>query len=183
MELGPEEILLLVSRDPAKTAARLEEVKARKAAEARAKLAKDAARLLRSANARFRKAERAEPEDAERLRLEGEERLQDLAQIDPEAWPWARWAGAVRTTEVLVPPDGQAPVYEGLRVAVPNPVTGERQLAEFAQGRTLIIVTHRTSLLALATRVVVVDGGRIVADGPKDRVIEALRQGRIGRAS
>ena len=59
----------------------------------------------------------------------------------------------------------------------------KRQLAEFAQGRTLIIVTHRTSLLALATRVVVVDGGRIVADGPKDRVIEALRQGRIGRAS
>ena len=59
----------------------------------------------------------------------------------------------------------------------------KRQLAEFAQGRTLIIVTHRTSLLALATRVVVVDGGRIVADGPKDRVIEALRQGRIGRSS
>ncbi|MCB1915564.1 MAG: type I secretion system permease/ATPase [Rhodocyclaceae bacterium] len=59
----------------------------------------------------------------------------------------------------------------------------KRELAEFAHGRTLIIVTHRTSLLALASRVIVVDGGRIVADGPKERVIEALRQGRIGRAS
>jgi len=59
----------------------------------------------------------------------------------------------------------------------------KRQMAEFAQGRTLIIVTHRTSLLALASRVIVVDAGRVVADGPKERVIEALRQGRIGRAA
>jgi len=135
MELGPEEILLLVSRDPEKTAARLAEVKARKAAEARAKLAKDAARLLRSANARFRKAERAEPENAERLRAEGEERLADLERLDPEAWPWARWVGAVRRTEVLVPPDGEAPVFEGLRVTVPSPITGEPEHGEF--GRVL----------------------------------------------
>ncbi len=59
----------------------------------------------------------------------------------------------------------------------------KRQLGEFARGRTLIIVTHRTSLLALASRVIVVDAGRVVADGPKERVIEALRQGRIGRAA
>ncbi|MCB1889981.1 MAG: type I secretion system permease/ATPase [Rhodocyclaceae bacterium] len=58
----------------------------------------------------------------------------------------------------------------------------KRNLAAFARGRTLLIVTHRTSLLELASRVIVVDGGRVVADGPKDRVVEALRQGRIGRA-
>lgn len=58
----------------------------------------------------------------------------------------------------------------------------KRQLDDFARDRTLIIVTHRTSLLELVNRVVVVDGGRIVADGPRDRVVEALRQGRIGRA-
>jgi hypothetical protein len=133
MELGPEEVLLLVSRDPEKTAARLEEVKARKAAEARAKLAKDAARLLRSANARFRKAERAQPENVERLLAEGEDRLNDLARIDPEAWPWATWAGAVRRMELLVPLDGQAPVFEGLRVGVPSSVTGELEYAEFGR--------------------------------------------------
>ncbi len=57
----------------------------------------------------------------------------------------------------------------------------KRNLRDFAQGKTLIVVTHRTSLLDLVDRIVVVDAGRIVADGPKDQVVEALRQGRIGR--
>lgn len=54
-----------------------------------------------------------------------------------------------------------------------------RRLAAVLEGKTLILVTHRGSLLALVQRLVVVDGGRIVADGPRDRVLEALRQGRI----
>jgi superfamily II DNA or RNA helicase/SAM-dependent methyltransferase len=121
MELGPEEVLLLVSRDPAKTAERLAEVKARREAEARAKVARDAARLLRSADARFRKASRAEdPAEAARLRAEAEERLADLARVDPYAWPWAPWMDAVRRGPMLVPPDGQSPVFEGLRVRVPS---------------------------------------------------------------
>lgn len=57
----------------------------------------------------------------------------------------------------------------------------KRRIATFSQGRTLIVVTHRTSLLDLVDRIVVIDGGRIVADGPKAQVVEALRQGRIGR--
>ena len=59
----------------------------------------------------------------------------------------------------------------------------KRSLAEFSVGHTLIIVTHRTSLLDLVDRIIVLDNGKIVADGPKAQVIEALRQGRIGRAS
>lgn len=57
------------------------------------------------------------------------------------------------------------------------------RLQEFARSRTLIVVTHRTSLLSLVDRIVVVDGGKVVADGGKDKVIEALRSGQIGRAS
>ena len=49
--------------------------------------------------------------------------------------------------------------------------------------KTVIIVTHRNSLLDLASRVIVVDDGRIVADGPRDQVIQALQSGRVGRAS
>lgn len=52
-----------------------------------------------------------------------------------------------------------------------------------AAHKTVIIVTHRNSLLDLATRVIVVDDGRIVADGPREQVIQALQSGRIGRAS
>lgn len=59
----------------------------------------------------------------------------------------------------------------------------KRNLAQFAVHKTLLVITHRTSLLELVNRIIVIDGGKIVADGPKEQVVEALRQGRIGRAS
>lgn len=59
----------------------------------------------------------------------------------------------------------------------------KRRINEFAKGKTMIVITHRTSLLELVNRIIVMDSGKIVADGPKDQVVEALRQGRIGRAS
>ena len=59
----------------------------------------------------------------------------------------------------------------------------KERLRRYAAHKTLIIVTHRTSLIDLATRIIVVDDGRIVADGPRDKVIEALQAGQIGRAA
>jgi len=59
----------------------------------------------------------------------------------------------------------------------------KQRLKELAAHKTVLIVTHRNSLLDLATRVIVVDDGRVVADGPRDQVIQALQSGRIGRAS
>lgn len=55
-------------------------------------------------------------------------------------------------------------------------------LERFVRNRTLVLVTHRTALLKLVDRIIVIDQGQIVADGPRDRVMEALRKGRIGRA-
>jgi len=60
-------------------------------------------------------------------------------------------------------------------------VTG--RVTAFAQNKTVILVTHRTSMLAMVTRVIVIDGGRIVADGPRDRIMEALASGRVARAA
>jgi ATP-binding cassette subfamily C protein LapB len=57
------------------------------------------------------------------------------------------------------------------------------RLQTYAVGKTAIIITHRTSLLELVDRIIVIDSGRIVADGPKTQVVEALRQGRIGKAA
>ena len=54
-----------------------------------------------------------------------------------------------------------------------------QKLAEFAKGKTLVVVTHRSPLLVLANRIIVIDAGKILADGPKETVLEALRQGRI----
>lgn len=59
----------------------------------------------------------------------------------------------------------------------------KQQLKTYAAGKTMIVVTHRTSLLDLVERIIVIDAGKIVADGPKAQVIEALRQGRIGKAA
>jgi ATP-binding cassette subfamily C protein LapB len=42
--------------------------------------------------------------------------------------------------------------------------------------QTLLIATHRFSMLALVDRLIVVENGRIAADGPKDQVLAALRQ-------
>lgn len=59
----------------------------------------------------------------------------------------------------------------------------KRRLKEFSVGKTVVLISHRTSVLELADRIIVMDGGRIVADGPKDQVVTALRQGRIGKAA
>lgn len=40
--------------------------------------------------------------------------------------------------------------------------------------RTVVLVTHRQSLLRLATRVIIIDAGTIVADGPRDAVLASL---------
>lgn len=57
------------------------------------------------------------------------------------------------------------------------------RLRKFSAGKTLLLVTHRTSLLDLVDRLIVIDSGQIVADGPKAQVIEALQNGRIGKAA
>jgi ATP-binding cassette subfamily C protein LapB len=46
---------------------------------------------------------------------------------------------------------------------------------EWSADRTVVIATHRTRALELVHRLIVVDGGRIVADGPRDEVLERLR--------
>ncbi|MBX7273448.1 type I secretion system permease/ATPase [Stutzerimonas chloritidismutans] len=55
----------------------------------------------------------------------------------------------------------------------------KQQLAEVVADKTLLLVTHRTSMLSLVDRLVIVDRGQIVADGPKASILEALKKGQI----
>ncbi|MCB1830227.1 MAG: hypothetical protein KDI35_08945, partial [Gammaproteobacteria bacterium] len=55
----------------------------------------------------------------------------------------------------------------------------KRRLAAALAGKTLLLVTHRASLLDLVDRLIVLESGRVVADGPKQQVLEALRQGKL----
>ena len=58
-----------------------------------------------------------------------------------------------------------------------------QKLLGLMQGKTLLLVTHRMSMLSLVERLVVLDNGKVVADGPKELVVEALRKGRVGPAT
>lgn len=58
-----------------------------------------------------------------------------------------------------------------------------QRMQAFSQGKTVVLVTHRTSMLSFVDRVIVVDQGKIVADGPRERIMQALQSGRIARAS
>jgi len=45
--------------------------------------------------------------------------------------------------------------------------------------KTLMCITHRGSMLHVVDRIIVLDNGKVVADGPKDQVLAAMAQGEI----
>jgi ATP-binding cassette subfamily C protein LapB len=49
------------------------------------------------------------------------------------------------------------------------------RLEEWLGERTLILATHRAPLLALVDRVIWLNGGQVVADGPRDEVLQRLK--------
>jgi len=67
-------------------------------------------------------------------------------------------------------------------------LASERLLIEnlkksFEKNVTVIISTHRYSMLELIDRLIVIDQGRVIADGPKKQVIEALQRNALGDVS
>jgi ATP-binding cassette subfamily C protein LapB len=61
--------------------------------------------------------------------------------------------------------------------------TEEKLLAHleaYLKGKTLLLVTHRASMLKLVDRILVIEKGHIIADGPKDVVINAMKDGSLG---
>jgi ATP-binding cassette subfamily C protein LapB len=58
----------------------------------------------------------------------------------------------------------------------------KKRLISSSEGKTVVLITHRSTMFDLANRIIVVDTGRVVADGPKDQVIEALRSGKVAKA-
>lgn len=48
-------------------------------------------------------------------------------------------------------------------------------LAQWIGSRTLMVVTHRPQVLKLVSRVIVMDNGKVVMDGPRDEILARLR--------
>lgn len=49
-----------------------------------------------------------------------------------------------------------------------------KNLKEYLKGKTLILVTHKSSLLSLANRMILFEDGKKVLDGPKDDILKKL---------
>ena len=59
-------------------------------------------------------------------------------------------------------------------------LASERQFAnrlkELLTGKTLILITHRPSLFHLVDRLIVLSQGRVIADGPRDEILNRAKQ-------
>ena len=55
----------------------------------------------------------------------------------------------------------------------------KRNILNAAEGKTMIVVTHHASMLTIVDRLLLLDDGRLVADGPKDVVLKALKAGQV----
>src|SRR5436190_2006885 len=49
-----------------------------------------------------------------------------------------------------------------------------QRLQEELKGRTLILITHRPPLLQLVQRIILMDKGKVVSDGPRDNVLKQI---------
>ena len=52
-------------------------------------------------------------------------------------------------------------------------------LSRLSTRQTMVFVTHKLQLLDFVNRVMIMDGGVRVADGPKEAVLQALKEGKI----
>ncbi len=51
----------------------------------------------------------------------------------------------------------------------------KKRLFDYTRDKTLILVTHKAPMLDLVERIIVVDDGRVVMDGPKQKILNALK--------
>ena len=75
-------------------------------------------------------------------------------------------------------------MYPGI-IFLDEPTTGldvglEKSLIQHMKqvldNKTLIVITHRFAALELVDRVIVLNQGKVVADGPKNAVLAALQE-------
>ena len=59
----------------------------------------------------------------------------------------------------------------------------KQQMAQLKASETLILITHKTSMLDIVDRIIVMEKGTIIADGPKAEVLNNLKQGKVRAAN
>ncbi len=74
--------------------------------------------------------------------------------------------------KILILDEPTSSMDDGLERQLRNNITKRLQ-----KDTTFILITHKAAMLDLVDRIIVVDNGKIVADGPKDSVMTALKSG------
>ncbi|WP_072055447.1 type I secretion system permease/ATPase [Aliivibrio fischeri] len=59
----------------------------------------------------------------------------------------------------------------------------KNQLSHLKPAETLILITHKTSMLDVVDRLIVMEKGHIIADGPKEQVLNELKTGKVRAVS
>lgn len=115
-----ENMLLSLSRNPERTKRILEERQEQVRERLRKKRATNASRLFALASSKYRDARQrrvSDPQRAAKLQSEASKLVTDLRTTTKvDAWPWIEWIDEVRDVEYFVPPGGESPVFEGLRI-------------------------------------------------------------------
>ena len=55
----------------------------------------------------------------------------------------------------------------------------QQYIKEEAKDKTLVLITHKHNLLPMVDRLILLDQGRVILDGARDKVIEALQGGKV----
>ena len=74
----------------------------------------------------------------------------------------------VRNPQILIFDEPTTGMDNALEARVTN------SIKSFIQDKTFIMITHRTSLLPLVSRLILLDQGRIIADGGRDDILKKL---------
>jgi superfamily II DNA/RNA helicase len=132
-DLSADDILYMVTRDPEKTRALLEERKAAAEAKRVAKVRKHANTLLRRLAQRHRLIERAaNAERASVFRADAKRFELELSRVSAVDWPFHHLVDVARTRHVFVPEEG-VPIYEGQRLALKGTAEGQVDFVEIGR--------------------------------------------------
>jgi ATP-binding cassette subfamily C protein LapB len=102
------------------------------------------------------------------LDLEIREMGEGLSVGQRQSMGWARmW---LADPQVVILDEPTAALDQTLETAL------VARLSDWLSGRTSIIATHRLPILQLAERVLILHGGRVMVDGPRDAVLAHLNR-------
>ncbi|MCI5059591.1 MAG: type I secretion system permease/ATPase [Alphaproteobacteria bacterium] len=62
---------------------------------------------------------------------------------------------------------------------IQSETTFVKHIEEQTKDKTLILITHRQHLLSLVERLILVDHGRVIMDGKRDQVLQAIAAGKV----